>query len=98
MSPTRTNAGAARAATNTPDNPTPPGRAKDSGVGVPTGAEHPGDAQGAGEAIPREGVYARDLVKRFDDEDVIKSLDLHVEPGMIVGLIGPSGCGKTTTV
>ena len=34
----------------------------------------------------------------FGDTDVVKSLDLTVEPGSIVGLIGPSGCGKTTTV
>ena len=34
----------------------------------------------------------------FDDDDVVRSLDLKVEPGSIVGLIGPSGCGKTTTV
>jgi ABC-2 type transport system ATP-binding protein len=34
----------------------------------------------------------------FDDVDVVRSLDLTVEPGSIVGLIGPSGCGKTTTV
>jgi ABC-2 type transport system ATP-binding protein len=46
----------------------------------------------------RAGVHAHQLVKRFGDDDVIKSLDLAVEPGTIVGLIGPSGCGKTTTV
>ncbi|MET0910597.1 MAG: ABC transporter ATP-binding protein [Ilumatobacteraceae bacterium] len=34
----------------------------------------------------------------FGDVDVVRSLDLTVEPGTIVGLIGPSGCGKTTTV
>jgi ABC-2 type transport system ATP-binding protein len=34
----------------------------------------------------------------FDDQTVVKSLELSVEPGSIVGLIGPSGCGKTTTV
>jgi ABC-2 type transport system ATP-binding protein len=43
-------------------------------------------------------VYAQALVKRFGDEEVIKSLDLTVERGRIIGLIGPSGCGKTTTV
>jgi ABC-2 type transport system ATP-binding protein len=29
---------------------------------------------------------------------VVRSLDLAIEPGTILGLIGPSGCGKTTTV
>jgi ABC-2 type transport system ATP-binding protein len=46
----------------------------------------------------RSGVHARKLVKSFGDDEVITSLDLAIEPGMIVGLIGPSGCGKTTTV
>lgn len=47
---------------------------------------------------PRTGVCARGLVKSFRDTEVIKGLDMTVEPGTIVGLIGPSGCGKTTTV
>ena len=44
------------------------------------------------------GIVAADVTMTFDDQDVVKSLDLAVEPGSIVGLIGPSGCGKTTTV
>lgn len=36
--------------------------------------------------------------KRFDDTWVLEDINLHVEPGTIVGLIGPSGSGKTTTV
>lgn len=43
-------------------------------------------------------VTTRELRKSFDDVEVLHGLDLHVEPGTIVGLIGPSGCGKTTTV
>lgn len=43
-------------------------------------------------------VETRELRKSFDDVEVLHGLDLHVEPGTIVGLIGPSGCGKTTTV
>jgi ABC-2 type transport system ATP-binding protein len=63
-----------------------------------------GDAQSSHQprtpptSIPPLGVYASALTKTFGDHDVIKPLDLHVEPGTIVGLIGPSGCGKTTTV
>jgi ABC-2 type transport system ATP-binding protein len=45
-----------------------------------------------------KGIVADDVTMTFDDEDVVRSLDLTVEPGSIVGLIGPSGCGKTTTV
>ena len=38
------------------------------------------------------------LTKSFDDEPVVRDLDLRVPAGTVLGLIGPSGCGKTTTV
>ena len=41
-------------------------------------------------------VKYRSLDKSFGDLEVIKSLDLDVGKGEIVGLIGPSGSGKTT--
>jgi ABC-2 type transport system ATP-binding protein len=43
-------------------------------------------------------VVAHDLTKAFDDEPVVRDVDLSIPPGTIVGLVGPSGCGKTTTV
>jgi ABC-2 type transport system ATP-binding protein len=43
-------------------------------------------------------ITAQGLTKAFDDREVVRDLDLVVEPGTILGLIGPSGCGKTTTV
>ncbi|HET9610311.1 MAG TPA: ABC transporter ATP-binding protein [Acidimicrobiales bacterium] len=35
-------------------------------------------------------------VKRFGDTEVLRQVDLQVEPGAVVALLGPSGCGKTT--
>jgi ABC-2 type transport system ATP-binding protein len=60
-----------------------------------TGAAHPAPATRDG----RIGVIeARELTRSFDDVTVVKSLDLSIDRGSIIGLIGPSGCGKTTTV
>ena len=38
------------------------------------------------------------LTKRFGKVVAVKRLNLHVEPGEIVGLVGPNGAGKTTTL
>lgn len=39
---------------------------------------------------------ATGVVKRFGGLVAVNDVDLHVEPGEIVGLIGPNGSGKTT--
>ncbi len=43
-------------------------------------------------------IELRGIVKRFDDETILKSLDLSIKDGEFVTLLGPSGCGKTTTL
>ncbi|GIM46695.1 arginine ABC transporter ATP-binding protein [Collibacillus ludicampi] len=41
-------------------------------------------------------ITIRNLHKRFDDREVLRGIDLHVEAGSTVVIIGPSGSGKTT--
>ena len=66
-------------------------------TGTTTSDESPTKRHGSRHAA-LNSVTTRQLRKSFDDVEVLHGLDLHVEPGTIVGLIGPSGCGKTTTV
>lgn len=41
-------------------------------------------------------VILKSVRKSFDDEDVLKSVDIELEKGKFYTLLGPSGCGKTT--
>jgi iron(III) transport system ATP-binding protein len=36
------------------------------------------------------------IAKRFGDRDVIRGIDLDIQPAEVICLLGPSGCGKTT--
>lgn len=41
-------------------------------------------------------IEIKDLVKKFDDVEVLHQLNLEVEEGSLATLLGPSGCGKST--
>lgn len=47
-----------------------------------------------------KGIRIKGLKKRYGSGDTavdaLKSVDMHVAPGEVVGLVGPSGSGKTT--
>lgn len=50
--------------------------------------------------VTQGGIHIEGLSKRYGDGDTavlaLKNVNMHVEPGEVVGLIGPSGSGKST--
>src|SRR5690606_29631042 len=85
----------ATTATTTPQPATPPTGTISDAQRLPDPAWGPPTVPSGS---PSAVVSARSLTRSFGDTEVIRPLDLDIEPGTIVGLIGPSGCGKTTTV
>ena len=43
-------------------------------------------------------VSLRKVVKRFDDTEAVRGIDLDIADHEFVVLVGPSGCGKSTTL
>ena len=43
-------------------------------------------------------IELKGLTKTFDDQQVIKGIDLKIYENEFLTLLGPSGCGKTTTL
>ncbi|MEK8085426.1 ABC transporter ATP-binding protein [Aquabacterium sp. A3] len=50
--------------------------------------------------MSRKGIHIEGLSKRYGEGDTallaLREVNMHVEPGEVVGLIGPSGSGKST--
>jgi len=38
------------------------------------------------------------LAKRFGEKEVLREIDLTIEPGTVLGVLGANGCGKTTLI
>src|SRR6201995_494256 len=43
-------------------------------------------------------VALRNVVKRYDEVEAVRSIDLDIPNNEFVVLVGPSGCGKSTTL
>ena len=43
-------------------------------------------------------IELKGISKSFDDEQVLKSINLYIRDGEFVTLLGPSGCGKTSLI
>src|SRR5215468_3875224 len=43
-------------------------------------------------------VALRNVVKRFEEVEAVRSIDLNIPDNELVVLVGPSGCGKSTTL
>src|SRR4051812_33159389 len=47
---------------------------------------------------PDRAIRTENLTKTFGGTTALKSLDLEVPPGEVLGYLGPNGAGKTTTI
>ena len=41
-------------------------------------------------------ISVKGLQKSFGKHEVLKGIDIEIQPGEVVAIVGPSGCGKST--
>lgn len=45
-----------------------------------------------------ELVQCKNLYKKFDNQEILKNINLTIPKGKIIGLLGKNGMGKTTLI
>ncbi|MFW9975303.1 MAG: ABC transporter ATP-binding protein [Candidatus Thorarchaeota archaeon] len=56
------------------------------------------ETHGPPKKLQSPAILIENLTKQFGKKTAVRSLNLKVNPGEIVGLVGPNGAGKTTTL
>ena len=41
-------------------------------------------------------ILGKKIIKKYNELEVLKGVDLHIQPSEIVSIVGSSGAGKTT--
>src|SRR5579885_1319878 len=62
------------------------------------GRANPDPAAGGFGPVPDPLLSAQQLTKEYGSFRALDALDLHVQPGEIVGILGPNGAGKSTAI
>ncbi|ROZ64607.1 ABC transporter ATP-binding protein [Kocuria soli] len=57
---------------------------------------HQPEPQDTARTDPHSGIVLRDVTKSYGKTEVLKGIDLHLDPGKVYGLLGANGVGKTT--
>lgn len=85
-----------------PVSPTPTDQAPAKAITTPTSpspaAERASKTSAPPDRAAIRAIETKDLLKRFENVEAVKGINLEIEEGELFGLLGPNGAGKTTTI